>query len=80
VIIETSPFIRCLQTASEIAKILGVPRVTVNYRFSEFLSYEDFGHSGREKPMHKMELTKFDFDYQKMKREVEEYQDEAFIP
>jgi len=73
IVVECSPFIRTIQTASEVARELGVKKLTVNYRFSEYLSFEDFGHSGREDPIKRMELAQFDFDYEKMKREVEEY-------
>ena len=37
VIIETSPFLRCLQTASCIASVLSIPKIHVNYRISESL-------------------------------------------
>jgi broad specificity phosphatase PhoE len=36
-VIETSPFIRCIQTANKIAEKLGVTKIKINYMASEFL-------------------------------------------
>lgn len=43
IVIETSPFMRCVQTASEIALALGVKEVEINYLVAEHLSERDFG-------------------------------------
>ena len=37
VIVESSPFLRCLQTASRVARVLEVPNIHINYRVSESL-------------------------------------------
>ena len=36
--IECSPFIRCLQTAAEIAKTVGLTHCKFNYHFTEWLA------------------------------------------
>ncbi len=52
VIVECSPFLRCIMTAGQIAKGLGVEEVTINYRASEILlEYFD------ENPMAKLEYA-----------------------
>ena len=35
--VESSPFLRCLQTAAKVAQVLSVPKINVNYRVSESL-------------------------------------------
>lgn len=42
IIIETSPFIRCVQSASNIASVLGVPEVEINFMIGEHLYARDF--------------------------------------
>ena len=37
IIIQSSPYLRCLQTAKESAKILGIPTIEVNYMLSEWM-------------------------------------------
>ena len=37
VILESSPFIRTLMTAAQIAKALNISQIKVNYRYSEWL-------------------------------------------
>ena len=37
IIIESSPFLRCLETAAAFAKELGITEITTCYRASEFL-------------------------------------------
>lgn len=43
IVIETSPFMRCVQTANEIALALGVKEVEINYLFAEHLAERDYG-------------------------------------
>ena len=38
IIVETSPFVRCLMTSAQIAKALGIPSAGINYRFCEWLT------------------------------------------
>ena len=42
VIIETSPWLRTMQTAAAIAKQIGLPEVRVNYRYCEWLKHTFF--------------------------------------
>lgn len=42
IVIESSPFIRCIQTANETAVALGVDEVTINYVMSEHLYPRDY--------------------------------------
>lgn len=42
IVIETSPFMRCVQTANEIALALGVKEVEINYLVAEHLYKRDF--------------------------------------
>lgn len=42
IIIESSPFVRCIQTAAKIADGLGVEEVRINYLACEHLYARDF--------------------------------------
>ena len=43
VVLECSPFLRCIQTANEIANIIGnVAQVEINYLYCEHLKESDF--------------------------------------
>ena len=42
IVIETSPYLRCIQTASIIAKELRVRQITVSYKWGEWLYYRSF--------------------------------------
>jgi hypothetical protein len=42
VLIESSPWIRALQTAAGIAQQLGVPQVKINYKYSEWMKGKFF--------------------------------------
>jgi broad specificity phosphatase PhoE len=42
IIIESSPFVRCIQTAAKIADGLGVEEVRINYLACEHLYSRDF--------------------------------------
>ena len=53
--IESSPFLRCLQTAAAFAKELGITEITTCYRASEFLAEHIFD----EQPFDKLEITKY---------------------
>ena len=65
-IIETSPFLRCLMTSAWIAKELGVNKVHVRYTLVEILSPQLA--DVHENPMPFLEFTKADFDFAKMKQ------------
>ena len=44
IVVYSSPFYRCLQTANEIAKVLGIERIHINYLASEYMAekmYDD---------------------------------------
>ena len=45
IIIECSPFIRTIQTASQIAKALNIPKITTNYLFSEWQNKWHYKHN-----------------------------------
>ena len=44
VVIDSSPFLRCLQTASEIAEIIGIKTIHVNYLACEWLKAKFYPH------------------------------------
>lgn len=54
-VIETSPFLRCIQTAAKIAEKIGVKRVRINYMASEFLNGKMYPEGC---PMSKVEFAK----------------------
>ena len=54
VYIESSPYLRALQTAAEAAKILGVEQITINYLASEWMKLDFFS----ENPMTKLLVRK----------------------
>ena len=60
--IETSPFIRCLMTSSQIAKALGVSEITINHQASEILSSYCFDSD----PMQNIEYATCDNSYLQM--------------
>ncbi len=35
IVVESSPFIRTMQTASQIAKAIGIPKIKINYHFTD---------------------------------------------
>ena len=43
-IIESSPFLRTLQTASEISKVLGIKKIKTNFRLCETLDESNMKH------------------------------------
>ena len=68
VIIDCSPFVRCMMTAAQIAKVLDVDEVMINYRATELLyDYYDFD------PMPFIEWTKYGQDFNKMRNSVPDY-------
>ena len=42
IIIEVSPFLRCMETAAAIAKEFGINEISVNYRWGEWLDIRYF--------------------------------------
>ena len=56
-VIETSPFLRCLETAAAIAKELDISRIKVNYRYSEWLKEKFFPNGS---PVKDLEINKID--------------------
>lgn len=42
IIIQSSPYLRCLQTAKETCKILGIKEIQVNYMLSEWMKHTFF--------------------------------------
>ena len=54
VILESSPFIRSMATAAQIAKPLGINKVKINYRFSERQAHGQF----QESPIEQLEYNK----------------------
>ena len=54
-VIEASPFLRCMETAAAIAKELGLPEVDVNYRCAEWLKLKFFPHGT---PVPDLEINK----------------------
>ena len=53
IVIESSPFLRSLQTASEVAKILGTKEIKINYLLSEWMKHSFFTSN----PIHTLLLT-----------------------
>ena len=45
IVVESSPLLRCMQTATFICRQLGVPKIQVNYNFREWLSKGIFSDS-----------------------------------
>ena len=66
VVVETSPMIRCMQTAKQIALQLGVKSIKINFEFMELLEPYCFNGS-MDDPRFDLELTSSDFDPVKMK-------------
>ena len=76
-IIECSPFLRCLMTAGQIAPILDTgytagKKIIINYRAGDNLvgEYERPGyivHNYRTNPIHESEWAKYDYDFKWMK-------------
>lgn len=66
IIIESSPFLRTMMTASQIAKGLGMNKIKVNYLFSELLAsylfeYDPLPHAAiRTKDKNKIVATYLD--------------------
>ena len=58
IIIQASPFTRCIQTASTVAQNLGVKTVEINYLASEYLSARLF----KQCPMKKIDFWLYDKD------------------
>ena len=61
IIIETSPFLRCMQTAAQVAKALNHPKVVINYRLSEMLNLF------KDNPLPSLEISLYRGNWDKMK-------------
>ena len=71
IIVESSPFLRCMMTAGQIAPEIGTKSVTINYQASE-QQVEQYSRDGElfpyftENPMPLLEYTKHGFDFKRM--------------
>ena len=77
IVIESSPFLRCLMTASWIAREVGVKQVNVKYTLVETLSVIAGLH---EDPMPHLEFIKADCEFQKMKELSPKFSKEEWFP
>lgn len=59
IIIECSPFLRCIQTASKIAEKLKVKKVEINWQISEHLGNIQFPN---EDPVPRLTINKYGFE------------------
>ena len=81
-IIECSPFLRCMMTAGQIAQglialeIVGETDITINYLATDVLSKNRY----REDPMRQLEFVKYDGNYQFMQYEKPLYTTPDFFP
>ena len=66
VMVESSPFVRTLMTAGQIAPYLGVSEIQVNYQLSEALDTDCFNSD----PMPHLDLVKSGFDFSKLSGHV----------
>lgn len=66
VIIECSPFLRCMMTAGQIAQRLKVKDITINYRASEILLKYFWFNLEAKNPLPDLEFTKYSFDFKWM--------------
>ena len=63
IIIECSPFLKCMMTASHIAARLSVKEVKINFKASKILTKYNFKKGN---PIPELELCKFDCNFVKM--------------
>ena len=83
IIIECSPFLRCMMSAGQIADALEVNDVEINYRASEILVRE-FKIKGKLKtifksdPMTKIEFARYGYDFEGMKAGNLEYRADGY--
>jgi len=61
IIIECSPFLRCLMSAAWLANELGVKTVYINYNLNQHLSYMNCGNIN---PMKHLELARSGGDFE----------------
>ena len=59
IVLECSPFIRTMMTAAAIAKGLDLPKIHINYLYSEFMSESLFA----DNPLKKTILSSKDKDH-----------------
>lgn len=71
IIIDCSPFLRCMMTASFIAEYLDVPEVTVNYKSIEMLRLKYFDSN----PVTKLEFPQYSYDAVNMVLRNPEYKE-----
>ena len=43
-VLESSPFLRCMETAAIIAKTIGIQRIQVNYLLAEWMKEKFYPH------------------------------------
>ena len=60
IIIECSPFLRCMQTASYLGHALGVTEIGINYKASDIQT----GYKFAKDPFPELEYVMAGFDYQ----------------
>lgn len=74
VIIETSPFVSCIMTASHLAKILGCGEVNINYRASKIIFT-----SWKGNPVKELKWTKGGFTFEGLLAQNPEFQNENYF-
>ena len=85
IIIESSPFLRSMQTAAWVAHELDITDIVINYQISENITTTDPGCKAldwhfKENPMPNLEYTKSHCDFAQMKQQSPEYDTEEFFP
>lgn len=85
IVIESSPFLRSMQTAAWVAHELNVEEIAINYQISENITTTDEGCKAldwhfTENPMPHLEYIKSNCDFSQMKRQSPEYETEEFFP
>ena len=75
VIIECSPFLRCMMTAGHVAEALGVKEVMINHRAAEMplTRYE-------KNPIPDLKYCKSELDFETMKKDHVECQSPEYFP
>ena len=76
VIVECSPFLRCMVTAAQIAKRFGVEEVVINYSACDVLLEKQY----KENPLYQVEYCKHDCDFKRMVHRKVEYSTDAYFP
>ena len=68
--IISSPFLRCIQTAAQIAKAMNVNDIEIHYSLSEAMNEEIFPKPEMKKPLNNIEYTKHNYDVGAIKAAV----------